>query len=460
MWTQRDQIQAYRFLRRRLVSALVSADANHPEAPAKRVVLGTALGLAVALLACAVFGVIGLLAPTRAEAWRQGGQVIIEKETGTRFVLGQDGLLHPALNYASARLLAGGDGGKTVTVPAKSLAGAPRGAPVGIAGAPDSLPGAERLLTGAWTACTRVAPDRPSGDAPIATVLLGPSATGTELARGQAMLARLPAGERFLVTGGHRYRLGGERAVVSLGYASVEDVVVAPAWLNTLPAGRDLTTIAVPDAGAPGVRVGAVPRRVGQVLVSEVGEYYLVRRDGLAVITETEADLVLGAAENSAAYPGERPHRVEVATADIGGVPRSLGREDGYPAQRPEPVEPGRTSTVCATGGRIAFGPALPMRGGDKVVPVAAATPDTAAEVHVPGGAGAIVAEEPAPGVPAGGVYLITDAGVKYPIPGEEAVSALGYGNRPRHGVPAQVLALFPTGAVLDPARAGQVVAG
>ncbi|MDA3642850.1 type VII secretion protein EccB [Saccharopolyspora indica] len=443
MWTQRDQIQAYRFLRRRLVSALVSADANHPVAPAKRVVLGTALGLAVALLVSAVFGVIGLLAPTRAEAWRQGGQVIIEKETGTRFVLGEDGLLHPVLNYASARLLAGGDGAKTVTVPAKSLSGAPRGAAVGIAGAPDSLPRPERLLNGAWTTCTRV--DR-NGDAPITTILLGPKAGGTE---SRALLARLPSGERFLVTGGQRHRLDGERALVALGYAGSQDVLVTPAWLNTVPAGRDLSPIEVPGAGAPGVQVGAEPRLVGQVLLSEVGEYYLVQRDGLAVITETEADLVLGATGTAAAYPGERPHRIEVATADIGRVPRSPHREDGYPAQRPEPVAPGRTATVCTSDGHVTVGWELPQRR----IPVAAPTPETANEVYVPGGSGAIVTD-------AGAVYLITDTGAKYPIPGDEAVSALGYGELPRHTAPASVLALLPTGAALDPGRARQVIAG
>jgi hypothetical protein len=87
VWTQKDRIQAYQFLRRRLVSALVSADADHPVSPSRRLLLGTAIGLAVTLLVAAVFGVIGLLAPTRAEQWRQGGQVIVEKETGARFIL-------------------------------------------------------------------------------------------------------------------------------------------------------------------------------------------------------------------------------------------------------------------------------------------------------------------------------------------------------------------------------------
>ncbi|MBF9130775.1 type VII secretion protein EccB [Plantactinospora sp. S1510] len=44
MWTQRDLIQAYQFLRRRLVSALASADADHPVSPSGRLLLGTALG--------------------------------------------------------------------------------------------------------------------------------------------------------------------------------------------------------------------------------------------------------------------------------------------------------------------------------------------------------------------------------------------------------------------------------
>ncbi len=36
MWSRRDQLQAYQFLRRRLVSAVLVGDANHPESPSKR----------------------------------------------------------------------------------------------------------------------------------------------------------------------------------------------------------------------------------------------------------------------------------------------------------------------------------------------------------------------------------------------------------------------------------------
>src|SRR6266540_2016753 len=116
MWTQRDQLSAYQFLRRRSVSALQTGDANHPVSPSRRVVLTGALGAAAALLIAAGFGVYGALRPGASDSWREPGRVVIEKETGASYVLGSDGLLHPVSNYASARLLAGGDGTATATV--------------------------------------------------------------------------------------------------------------------------------------------------------------------------------------------------------------------------------------------------------------------------------------------------------------------------------------------------------
>lgn len=61
MWTVRDQIQGYQFLRRRLVSALFAGDANNPVPPSRRLMLSYALGLAVTFLVVAALGVFGLL---------------------------------------------------------------------------------------------------------------------------------------------------------------------------------------------------------------------------------------------------------------------------------------------------------------------------------------------------------------------------------------------------------------
>ncbi|HEX6351953.1 type VII secretion protein EccB [Actinophytocola sp.] len=451
MWTQKDRIQAYQFLRRRLVSALVSADANDPVSPSKRLVLGTAIGLAVAVLVAAVFGIVGLLAPARAEKWRQGGQVIVEKETGARFVIGADGLLHPVLNYTSARLLAGSDGNATVTVPAKSLSGVPRGVGVGIAGAPDSLPQVGRLRTGPWTSCTRRSPDRPAGDQPISSVLLGQRAGGTPLRGAQAIVARLPTGERFLVTGGHRHRMPDELAVVALGLASADVVDVAPPWLNTIPAGRDLRTVDVAGAGRPGPMVGRTATLVGQVLTTGADELYLVRADGLAVVTETEARLVLGAPSSAAAYPGARPAPLSVAPPDVATTRRSATESRGYPRALPAPVPISPHATICADGKNVTVSAGAP----GAVKPIIMSAPGAANEVYVPGGHGAVVAEQPS-----GTVYVITDTGMKYPVAGDEARAALGFGGVRPHGVAAPVLALFPTGVTLDQAQARRTLPG
>src|SRR5690349_19751744 len=104
MWTQRHQLQAYQFLRRRLVSALQTGDANHPVPPSRRVVLSAAAGTTCAVLVAAGFAIYGAVRPGTGQDWRKPGQVVVERETGADFVLGADGLLHPVLNYTSARL--------------------------------------------------------------------------------------------------------------------------------------------------------------------------------------------------------------------------------------------------------------------------------------------------------------------------------------------------------------------
>jgi type VII secretion protein EccB len=455
VWTQRDQIQAYQFLRRRLVSALVAADANHPTSPSKRLVLGSVLGLVATLLAAAVFGVIGLLTPSRAQEWRQGGQVIVEQETGALFILGADDALHPVLNYASARLLAGGDGAKTVVVPAKSLRDVPRGDGVGLAGAPDSLPQPDRLVSGPWTRCSRTSPDRPAGAAPISTVLLGQQPAGSLLRDGQGVLAKLDDDREYLITDGQRYKLADNATVTALGYDSADVLTVSPEWLNTIPSGRDLATIDVPQAGEQGPTVGGSATKFGQVLTTG-GEYYLVRPDGLAVVTETEARLALGAAHAGAAYPSRVPEPLPVAAAAVAATPRSSAKTTGYPRFRPTAVTVDQSVVICSTGTQVIVGHGSLALASPPILTDPKA--DAATEVSVPGGTGAVVESQPTPGAASGTVYVITDTGKKYPVADDKALAALGYGGAQRVGVSPDVLSLFPTGVTLDPNAAARTV--
>lgn len=467
MWTQRDQIQAYQFLRRRLVSALVSADANHPVAPSRRLVIGTLCGLGVALLVTAVFGVIGLLKPSGGKDWLAGGKVIVEEGTGARYILGQDGALHPVLNYASARLMAGGNGDATVTVPSDKLAKAPRGSQIGIPGAPDSLPAAAALVHTPWTSCSRTTQDAPASAEPETTVLLGAPAAGVDLPRDQAVVVRVPDGERYLVTAGRRYKLTPE-AATALQFDTYPVIAVSSRWIGTVAAGRDLAYRAVEDAGRPGPKVGGTATKVGSVLgvvdamasPGDATSYYLVRAEGLQPIGQTEASLLINTPENAVAYTGV-PAPVAVRAADVAAVPKVASTRTGGadPAEYPDRIPrkapvTGQSVTLCAQGSRIVISAQVPLPQGAKAIPVTARTDALVADaVFVPPSGGAVVAESGS-----GTVYVVTDTGLKYPVASTEALASLGYGQAERQPVPNGLLALVPRGPALDPAQAGRAV--
>jgi type VII secretion protein EccB len=477
VWTERDQIQAYQFLRRRLVSALATGDANHPVSPSRRLVLGTVMGAVTAVLVAAAFGVLGLLKPTGAVDWHQSGQVILEDGTGAHFVLGSDGLLHPVINESSALLLAGAD--KTVTASASALNSAPRGATLGIPGAPDSLPSAGGLLTPTLVTCSSVSAGQVAAVAPTSSVLLaGPgSATGAlagmrVLSAGQGLLVQVPGSAAYLVAGGYQYQLPAAAVVVALGYQNIAPLPVAPNWLSTLPAGRDLDLVGVPGAGSAGPAVGGAATRVGQVLSTNgalggAADYYLVRASGLEPITQTEAVLVLGDTANAAAYPGAAPRVLQSSLAAVASAPQYAAGDDaaGYPARIPAPVDAGvGTVVVCASGdGRdvaaVAVGQALPLPPGARAISTGATSGDAVAgQVYVPPGSGALVAAQAAPGAATAVTYLVTDEGIKFRVATAAARSSLGYGSVTPVPVSTTLLNLLPTGPVLDLAAARAVI--
>src|SRR5690242_2138394 len=104
--TRRDQAQAYAFVHRRLSSALVAAEPDTVEQPMRRLGRSGLAGLMVAALAIAAVAIIGYLRPGNANAWRDSGVLVVEKDTSTRYLYA-DGTLHPVLNFTSARLALG-----------------------------------------------------------------------------------------------------------------------------------------------------------------------------------------------------------------------------------------------------------------------------------------------------------------------------------------------------------------
>ena len=110
MASRQDQLHSYQFAVQRVVAAMVAGDADPIRSPTRRLAGASLAGVLVGTLCLAAVAVYGVLAPGGATGWHNQGAIVVEKETGARYVY-LDGALHPVLNYASALLIAGAAAG-------------------------------------------------------------------------------------------------------------------------------------------------------------------------------------------------------------------------------------------------------------------------------------------------------------------------------------------------------------
>src|SRR3982751_6638270 len=121
----------------RLSSALVQGDPTSAEIPGHRALTGLLFGILVAVLGIGGVAVYGWIVPGGSTAYTKPGLLLVEKETGNRYVYA-GGSLRPVANVTTASLLLGG--GPTVKVISRnSLAGVPHGAELGDSRWPQSV---------------------------------------------------------------------------------------------------------------------------------------------------------------------------------------------------------------------------------------------------------------------------------------------------------------------------------
>ncbi|RIV33195.1 type VII secretion protein EccB [Micromonospora radicis] len=457
MQSRRDQVQAQSYVLGRLTSALVAGDPERSENPHRRTLVGVVCGVLIAGLLVAGFGVYGYLRPGGSSAWRKPGTLVLEKETGSRYVYA-GGQLRPVLNYASVRLLFGEDPPR-VSVSSRSLTTVTRGLPVGIAAAPDALPPADGLADASWTSCAV----GPAGADERSGLFLTVSATRTGEPLGERAVVVRPdsgAADRagHLIWQGHRYRLGASWMARVFGYDGPTEQV-DPRWLDLVPAGAGIDPVEVSGLGDPGPRVQGRDTRIGQLFVVRLAgaedRYYVLLPDGLSPLTATGYAIVAADPRTAQAYPGETVTPIQVGPAALAQVPVSQLRlfPDAVPAV-PPPVgvaTDGRTWCVRQDPtGVVEVVADLPQVGG--LLPADPAGADSAESVRMAPAAGGLV-RSGRPGQAAGGpMYLVTDAGLRYPVPSAEAAEALGYQPSGAVVVAPEWLRLLPEGPALDPA--------
>lgn len=470
MTSRRDQLQAYQFLVQRSVSALVTRETDPLQPPFRRSTGALVGGILLAVLVLAGFGVYGLIVPGGATSWRNQSAVIVEKETGTRYVY-LNGQLHPVTNYVSA-LLVLGQHSPTVSVSGNSLAGVPRGPLLGIPDAPDALPGPQGLRTGSWSLCSTSATDASGSPIEQSVLLAGASATGGSGLADRALLVQLAAtGDRYLIWHGYRHHIDDYGSVgTGLALTNQPWATVDQAWLDVLPAGAPLGPIAVPQAGTLSTAVpGRTDLRVGMLLVVNTvdgaKQYYLAGPDALQPITEAQYDIQRAYPQTMAAYPSGTPAAVSLdpslaAAAHTLDAPAAAA--DGAPGARPAMAGlSDAATTVCAAfapGGsvpQLIVGPTLPSPLTATESRSGTGTP-LADRVYVPPGSAVLVDAMPAPNAPSGTLAVVTDEGRCYPLASSDVLKTLGYDTAQPVKMPAGLVARLPQGPSLDPSAAAQ----
>jgi type VII secretion protein EccB len=350
-------------------------------------------------------------------------------------------------------------------VSAQSLAGTPVGTPIGIPGAPDAPPDPGSLSTRPWTVCLRLSDE--SQQAPTA-VLMVTEPAGAPLDAKQAVLVSGPDNAEYLLWQGHRYRLAGDAVARALGYDGVAPLAVPAGFLNPIQAGRDLAAPSIPGTGSSGPVIDGTPTEVGQVVKAHnaaIGSdaLYVVRTDGLARLNQTTEALLLAATSTRTAYPHGDVHVVTVDSGALTGIEVSSTDDlvSGYPSSPPVLANATLNSTAspCVRFAVSATGTAPQASlltvsaaaiGSQAVSTGAAAGGTTVGEVLIPKGTGVLAKDLPVAGAAAGAEYLVTDLGMKFPLSDQSVADALGYSQTAAVDVPNQLLALLPTGPVLD----------
>ncbi len=208
MRSRRDQVQAHAYVVGRLTSALVHGEPDAPESPLRRTGLGSFGGLLLGTLLVAACLVWGLISAGGKTAVLTAGELVMAKETGARYVYARHELL-PVLNWSSALLLTGGNTAMTA-VPAGTLTGVPHGQPVGIVGAPDTVPAAGAVNKGAWLVCALSA-----GRAEVSLTIGIPAAVTPPPPNGALLVAA--SGTEYLIWHGQRLKLDASWIAGALG---------------------------------------------------------------------------------------------------------------------------------------------------------------------------------------------------------------------------------------------------
>ena len=433
------QVSGYRFLLRRLEHALVRGDVRMMDDPIRAQALSFVAGVVVAVIVVVVCLVLAFVRPPSVLG---SAPIIVVRDTGALYVRVGD-VVHPVLNLASARLIAGTPANPD-PVSAAAINNARRGPLVGIPGAPAAISSPLGQNESGWAVCD----DRAS-----TTVIAGvPPTDGRSTGSAVLVTPRSEsAASTYLLYDGWRAEVDlRNRAVVqALQLDNVAPRPVSRALLDATPEAPPIAAPHIPDAGSPSPLRGLPVGTVVRVVRTTSEEHYVVLARGVQRIGPVVADLIRFAdSQNDRVITTVTPDSIAAMpildTLAVAAFPEHSGvSNDAIACVRWQPTQTGANISVASVNS-LPVADAMPLAQADGDGPsidAFAMAPGRSAYVK-PVAVGS-------DGTSNGALYFVNDSGVVFGLRDEDTAKQLGLTGAPSPA-PWPVLSWLPRGPELS----------
>jgi type VII secretion protein EccB len=424
-----EQVSGWRFLLHRLSVAVGRRSVRLVHDPSKNNTAALLVSAVVALLVVGLSFVMAFLKPVGQVG---SDKLLADRANGALYVQ-VAGVMHPALNLASARLITG-QAADPKMVPNSEIRNYPIGPTVGIVGAPNDLTVRSPSAAG-WAMCDQLG-STGSLVVPQIAVINGIPELGDwaqPLASPRSALMAY-GGDAYLVTDGHRSQIDlADKAVTLALGLDAGDLKPAPMSRALYEALTPVAPLQVPSIPTPGAPVayaspqfpvvsGAVVRVAD---VSGAPQYYVALPGGIQPIPETAATMLrnAGVADNGAV--------VSAAATVVSSMPQTVGFDTSiYPSGPVSLVDKATEPVTCVMWRRDSGEPRarvsvvsgrrlpIPVGGEARLVKLVSAGPDVANEVYMaPDSANFVQVTGVEPASPRGeSLWWISDSGVRFGV--------------------------------------------
>ncbi|QIG44944.1 hypothetical protein G5V58_21170 [Nocardioides anomalus] len=462
MATKKDLVEAYSFSRRRLVTAFLSGAPGGREVEPSRPGRTVVGGLALAVLLVAGAAIASVLATRTPEDWNKIG-MISSRERPAPYVILQESehpTLIPVINLTSAQLILGADA-KATFVDQDVIEAQTPGDPIGIAGAPQSLPETDQFIQSGWTSCTSDGAGVTTAVSPDKLVRTG-TTLGTVVSSGGEYWVLATSSDEDDDRRTYRYLLPAsprpnkfdpsDELLTGIGLNARSEAPEVPLpWLDLFPEGGELGEggFDLEDAGQPLDDPAYPPEaRVGDYIDDDQGVPLMLTKDGPSELSPFAFQVLQHSLLGKRHLPTKE---IEMPRPSQSSPGRLFTRSNW-----PEAPVQRTTGDPCA---RLVAEPGTPPRVQLAEDPQGLAQPDPDLEpdqlqVHIDPGHGAFFTLGDWDDDSGSQDYVMDPRGKTFLLIGNDTLAAVGYDPDDAPVVPDSWLKLFDKGVELSTSKA------